>query len=95
LNLLGWVSLFLFGIYYRLNPALDVSRAALVQVSIWCVGTIVMAIGVGLVHTGHEAGDPLAAIGALIILAGMLTFAWIVFKQERAPAKQPVMAPAE
>ena len=95
LNLLGWVSLFLFGIYYRLNPALDVSRAALVQVSIWCVGTIVMAIGVGLVHTGHEAGDPLAAIGALIILAGMLTFAWIVYKQERGPAKQQVMAPAE
>jgi len=96
LNLLGWVSLFLFGIYYRLNPALDVSRAALVQVSIWCVGTIVMAIGVGLVHTGHEAGDPLAAIGSLIILAGMLTFGWIVFKQERAPAKQqPMMAPAE
>ncbi len=28
LNLLGWVSLFLFGIYYRLNPALDVSRLA-------------------------------------------------------------------
>jgi len=23
LNLLGWVSLFLFGIYYRLNPLLD------------------------------------------------------------------------
>jgi hypothetical protein len=55
-----------------------------------------MAIGVGLVHTGHEAGDPIAAVGSLIILAGMLTFGWIVYKQERAPAKQqPVMAPAE
>jgi len=96
LNLLGWVSLFLFGIYYRLNPALDTSRAALMQVSIWCVGTIVMAIGVGLVHTGHEAGDPLAAVGSLIILAGMLIFGWIVYKQERAPAKQQqMMAPAE
>ena len=31
LNLLGWVSLFLFGIYYKLHPALEESRLALVQ----------------------------------------------------------------
>jgi hypothetical protein len=30
LNLLGWVSLFLFGIYYRLHSSLDQSRAALI-----------------------------------------------------------------
>ena len=29
LNLLGWVSLFLFGIFYHLHPAIDRSRAAL------------------------------------------------------------------
>jgi len=28
LNLLGWVSLFLFGIYYHLHPAIDRSRLA-------------------------------------------------------------------
>jgi peptidoglycan/LPS O-acetylase OafA/YrhL len=96
LNLLGWVSLFLFGIYYRLNPALDLTRTALVQVSIWCVGTVVMAVGVGLVHTGHEAGDPIAAAGSLIVLAGMLTFGWLVFRHERAPEKRrQAMAPAE
>jgi len=27
LNLLGWVSLFLFGIYYRLNPSLEGARS--------------------------------------------------------------------
>ena len=35
LNLLGWVSLFLFGIFYHLHPAIDRSRAALFQASIW------------------------------------------------------------
>ena len=30
LNLLGWVSLFLFGIYYHLRPALDRSWSALI-----------------------------------------------------------------
>jgi hypothetical protein len=30
------------------------------QVWIWIVGTIIMAIGVALVHTGHAGGDPIA-----------------------------------
>ena len=47
LNLLGWVSLFLFGIYYHLHPAVDFNRLALVQVWIWIVGAIVLTIGVG------------------------------------------------
>jgi drug/metabolite transporter (DMT)-like permease len=96
LNLLGWVSLFLFGFYYRLNPALDRSKAALVQVGIWSLGTIVMVIGVGLVHTGHESGDPIAAVGSLIVLAGMLFFGFLVFRNERTPAREHLaMAPAE
>ena len=95
LNLLGWVSLFLFGIYYRLHPALDQSRAALAQVWIWCLATIVLAIGVGLVHTGHMIGDPIAAIGSLLVLADMVMFGWLLFKSERTPAKQDRLQPAE
>ena len=95
LNLLGWVSLFLFGIYYRLHPALDRSRAALAQVWIWCLATIVLAVGVGLVHTGHMIGDPIAAIGSLLILADMVMFGWLLWKSERTPAKQDQLQPAE
>lgn len=95
LNLLGWVSLFLFGIYYRLNPRLDESLAARIQVGIWSLGVVVMSIGVGLVHTGHEAGDPIAAIGSLVILAGMLFFGWLVWRTERAPGRERILAPAE
>ena len=93
LNLLGWVSLFLFGIYYRLNPALDRSRHALIQVMIWCVGTIVMVVGVGLLTTGHAAvGEPMAAVGSLIAY-----FGWLVYRQERqsAGSEKLAMAPAE
>ena len=96
LNLVGWVSLFLIGIYYRLHPSLDRSRAALAQVGVWVLGTIVMVIGVGLVHTGHEAGDPVAAVGSLIVFAGMLFFGFLVFRSERAPARERLAAvPAE
>jgi uncharacterized membrane protein YczE len=83
LNLLGFVSLFLFGFYYRMHPSLDQSQTAFAQVWIWIVGTIIMAIGVALVHTGHESGDPIAAIGSIIVLAAMLIFGWLVFRSER------------
>ncbi len=82
LNLLGWVSLFLFGIYYHLHPAIDRRRLASLQVWIWIAGTIVMTIGVALVHSGHEIGDPIAAISSLVVLADMLLFGWLVFRPE-------------
>ncbi len=81
LNLLGWVSLFLFGVYYHLHPVLDRSRAAMIQVWIWVVATIVLPVGVGLVHTGHPIGDPIAAVGSLITVADVLLFAWFVFRR--------------
>jgi uncharacterized membrane protein YczE len=83
LNLLGWVSLFLFGIFYHLHPSLDESRAAVVQVWIWITGTAILAVGVGLVHTGHASAEPIAAVGSFIVLAAMLVFAWLVFRRER------------
>lgn len=86
LNLLGWVSLFLFGIYYRLNPSLETSKTVSVQIWGWIVGTIVLAIGVALVHTGHASGDPIAAIGSFIVLLDMLLFGWLVFSSQRAAA---------
>jgi cbb3-type cytochrome oxidase subunit 1 len=96
LNLLGWVSLFLFGIYYRLHPALERAKSARLQVWSWLAGTVVMAIGVAMVHTGKLAGEPLAGIGSIIVLASMLLFAWLVFRSERlGEPSQPAVAPAE
>jgi FtsH-binding integral membrane protein len=86
LNLLGWVSLFLFGLYYRLHPSLESSTIAKVQVFVWIAGTIIMAIGVALVHTQHAAGDPIAGVGSIIVLADMLLFGWLVLRGAGAKA---------
>jgi hypothetical protein len=83
LNLLGWVSLFLFGLFYHLHPAIDRSRAALVQVAVWIVGTVILTFGVGLLHTGHDIGQPFAAGGSFIVLASMLQFGWLVVRREK------------
>jgi hypothetical protein len=86
LNLLGWVSLFIFGIYYRLHPWLEVAKSASAQVWIWIVGTIILAIGVALVDKGHTVGDPIAGVGSVIVLLDMLLFGWLVFRSERTKA---------
>ncbi|WP_024519587.1 OpgC domain-containing protein [Bradyrhizobium sp. Tv2a-2] len=79
-NLLGWVSLFLFGIYYHLHPAIDRTWLPFAQVWVWIVATIVFAIGVGLLQSWHEIGAPLAGVGSLVILADMLLFGWLVYR---------------
>ena len=96
LNLLGWVSLFFLGIYFKKQTSLNSGPAALVQVVGLIFGTVIMAIGVGLVHTGHEGGDPIAAVGSFIVLAAMLMFGWLVFRCERGPASErSAIMPAE
>jgi hypothetical protein len=83
LNLLGWVSLFLFGFYFRLHPWLEGSRSAYVQVWIWIIGTIIMAVVITLVQTGHTVGEPIAAAGSITVLLDVLLFGWLVFQGER------------
>jgi hypothetical protein len=83
LNLLGWVSLFLFGVFYRLHPALDASRIARLQVLIWLAGTVILTMGVAMIHSGRPSGEPFAGVGSIIVIADMLLFGWLVLRQER------------
>ena len=95
LNLLGWVTLFLFGIFYHLHPAIDRSRAALAQVGSWIAGTVILTIGVALIHTGRHGGEPLAGIGSFIVLGSMLLFGWLVTRRERVAGMRTSAVPAE
>jgi drug/metabolite transporter (DMT)-like permease len=97
LNLLGWVSLFLFGIYYRLNPSLERSRLAFVQIVVWAVGTVLLTIAVAAIHLGHEAAEPMAGVASFIVLAAMLLFGYLVFRPAASLSSGPMlkMTPAE
>jgi peptidoglycan/LPS O-acetylase OafA/YrhL len=95
LNLLGWVSLFLFGIFYHLHPVLDRSRLAVAQVCLWIAGVVVMAVGVGLIHEGHTEGEPIAAVASVLVLVAMLAFGWLVFTREQQAAKKAPDAAAK
>jgi hypothetical protein len=91
LNLLGWVSLFLIGIFYRFHPALDASRIAFVHVVIWIVGTVVLTCGVAAIYLGRPDLEIIAVAGSLTVLAAMLLFAYLVFRTELSVAGQPKM----
>ncbi|PSM18753.1 hypothetical protein [Nitratireductor sp. StC3] len=95
LNLLGWVSLFLIGVFYRLHPALDRSRAALLQVGIWIGATAVMVGGITLIMNESPIGEPIAAVSSIVVLADMLFFGWLVIGNRQAQsgsADMPVAA---
>jgi peptidoglycan/LPS O-acetylase OafA/YrhL len=95
LNLLGWVSLFLFGIYYRFHPTIDSSRLALTQVIVWALGAVVLAVGVAALNLGKPQAEPIAVVGSLLILADMVLFAMLVFRATDTVAKATSFEPAE
>jgi hypothetical protein len=89
LNLLGFVALFLIGIFYRLNPSVESNALARPQVWIWIGGTLVLSLGVGLLHSGHPVGEPFAGIGSIIVLLDAILFAWLVFHAPPGEAGAP------
>lgn len=85
LNLLGWVSLFLFGVYYRLHPALETSRLAMTQIVVWSVGTAFLTVAVAALHLGYAAFEPVAAVSSLLVLGSLGLFTLLVFRSDRMP----------
>jgi cbb3-type cytochrome oxidase subunit 1 len=86
LNLLGWVSMAIYGLYHRVADS--TSRLAWVQVLSAGLGFPAFAIGLAVyLATGTETVMPLAIAGSLACLAGMLLFLLIVIRD--AMASQP------
>ncbi|MBA8901698.1 MULTISPECIES: hypothetical protein [unclassified Phyllobacterium] len=82
LNLLGWVSSAIFGIYFALNPAKAGGRLPMIQFVVYTIGVIVMTVGLYLMLQGNPAMDALVGIGSFIVLAGVLLFTAIVFSRD-------------
>ncbi|UJW76437.1 hypothetical protein [Rhizobium sp. SL42] len=82
INLLGWVTMALFGIYYALNPVQAASRIARLQYFIYTLGILVMAPSLFLMLSGNPAMEPLVAISSLVTFAGVLLFAFILFTRK-------------
>ena len=80
INLLGWVSMMLYGLFYRSHENAGQSRLAPVHFWLSTVGAVVINAGVYLIYSHVPAGDPVAAVGSIATILGMATFAVILFK---------------
>lgn len=84
INLLGWVTSAIFGGYYALNPAKAGRRIARVQYVVYLAGLVVMLPALYLKYAvGVASVEPILAIGSLIVTAGVLIFAFVVFAGEK------------
>jgi hypothetical protein len=82
LNLLGWASMALYAVVYRVWP--EAARSPLAAWHFWLanLGTLVAVVGVAGIMAGHEESfGPIAGVGSITALIGMLLFAIIVFSR--------------
>lgn len=74
-NLVGWVSMAVMAIVYRLYPQLQQSRWASSHFWLHNGGLPLMLLGLyGLLH-GYGWGEPLTGIGSLLVALAFLCFA--------------------
>lgn len=85
-NLLGWVTMALFGAYLTFVPEKARSRLARIQYGVYTLGVAVMMPSLYFMLRGNPALEPLVAISSLVVLVGVLLFAVVIFSGKAARA---------
>lgn len=75
-NLVGWVTLAIYGFYYKLVPAAARSRLAVVHFWLAVVGGATIGLGIAMTTQGQVL---LVQISSLVVIAAMILFAYIVW----------------
>ena len=83
INLLGYVSMMLYGLFYKSYPKAAEGRLPMVHFWVTNAGLIGISIGIGLVYGGVPEAKPIAAVSSLVAIAGMAIFAAVVFRATR------------
>ena len=86
INLVGFVTLFLFGLYYRAEPGNAAGRLPQSQFLFAIAGAILLPIGIFGAVTGNETVDLAVIPGTLLTLASMTLFLAIVLRGWRRHA---------
>ncbi len=85
LNLIGWVSMAIFGIYYHLVPQAGQSHLAKLHFGVQTLGLWILVPGIAMAI--QQQGETLAKIGSMLTILGMLIFVFVVLKFRNAPAR--------
>lgn len=84
LNLVGWVTMALFGIYYHLNPHMADHMLAKLHYPVALAGLVIMVPGI--VQSIRRTGETLVKVGSFLTLASMLIFLAVVILGARRRA---------
>ena len=87
LNLLGWASLAIFGLVYRVYPTMAGSRLARLHLAL--SGPSALLFPFGLYMSFAHGRSEFMGIPALMWLAGSLTFLAVVARAARSPRQAP------
>ncbi len=77
LNLIGWVTMAMFGVYYTLTPQAD---GPLARLHLGLTVLTVILIVPGITMAIRETSETLAKIGSLLALLSMLIFLYTVIR---------------
>jgi hypothetical protein len=85
-NLLGWVSMALFGLISALYPSIAEGRMAAAQFWTYNLGVPVMLGALTLRMKGFASVEPLIAGASILIGLSVLLFVWLAFSRIDAKA---------
>ena len=84
INLLGWVSMALIGLLYRVFPAAAQSALARWHFWLYQLAAPVMLMAVVGIYAGLEKAEPVAGIASIVVLVSILLFWWAIFSARRS-----------
>lgn len=90
LNLLGWVSMALYGLFYRVVPTAAVGRLPTAHFWVALAGVIVFVPSLGVLLAGPKAYAAPAEVGAFVasvlVISSMIIFSIVVFRATTSKA---------
>ena len=86
LTLLGWVSMSLFGLFYRVWP--DAARSRLAKTHFWVYvpAHFAQMVLLAALFRGNAAVEPALAVASVLVGAAIVCFVLVVWKYADAPA---------
>jgi hypothetical protein len=82
-NLLGWVSLSLFGLFYRVVPEAAASKLAQAQFWLYVPAHLVQMLALAALYCGYPGAEPVLGIASTLVALGVLCFATVVWQHTR------------
>lgn len=84
LNLLGWASLSLMGLFYAVSR--QAGAAGWIQFALSATGGVLMPVSLGFYLSGQKVWNTGISIGAVAAVLGMIVFACVVLANWRRTA---------